>query len=187
MFAPEDFLKALASAREQLRSVMQALGEVQCPPITHLSVNLRDLSLERIEELLEAVPSGYRKEDKGSDYVYVFRIDSHKNGLPQQLVTQIEEARKLADDYCRVNVEYVNTDTLYVGRSKTLKARLRQHLGAESRGIFSMHLQRWATGNNAEVSISYLKFQNMDDLFVQAIEDGLWVSLCPVFGRKGER
>ena len=83
VFTQRDFMKALASAQAQLQSVTRALAEVRCPSIVDLSVNLRDLSLERIEELLDAVPSGYRKEDKGSDYVYVLRVGSHLNESPR--------------------------------------------------------------------------------------------------------
>lgn len=187
MFTEDEFNEALAAAREQLLKVIDAIGKVPCPRIETFSVDLSDITAERIEELLDSVPSGYRKEDKDSDYVYVLRIESPSDGLQQRLINQIQEARNQANDYCRVNDDHTNTDTLYVGRSKKLRTRLGQHLGAESRGIYSMHLQRWATGNHAKVGISYMRFERMEDLFVQAIEDGLWASLCPLFGRKGER
>jgi len=53
--------------------------------------------------------------------------------------------------------------------------------------VYSMHMQRWATGNNADISLSYMKFENQEDLLIQAVEDGIWAALCPAFGRKGER
>ena len=187
MFTPTDFSKAIASAMSQLQTVQQALQGITCPEIASLTINLRDLSEERIGERLDAVPTGYGKSEKGSDYVYVIQVQDEQAGRVTTLNAQLDEARKSADDYCRVNSENTNTDTLYVGRSKTLKARLRQHLGAENRGIYSMHLQRWATGNDTEISISYMRFENKEDLLVQAIEDGLWASLRPAFGRKGER
>lgn len=187
MFTEDEFDGAITAAREQLLKVIDTIGKVPCPQIETLSVDLRDITEERIEELLDSVPSGYRKEDEDKDYVYVLRIEYPSEGLQRQLVDQLQKARHQANDYCRVNVDHMHTDTLYVGRSKKLRTRLRQHLGAESRGIYSMHLQRWATGNDATVGISYMKFERMEDLFVQAIEDGLWASLRPLFGRKGER
>ena len=187
MFTPTDFNKALESAKQQLQFVERELSAITCPPVATLTINLRELTSEHIGELLDDVPSGYRKEDKANDYVYVLRIAAEQEKLSTTLWGQLEQARKTADDYCRVNREHEGTDTLYVGRSKKLKSRLSQHLGTEHRGIYSMHLQRWATGNDAEVSISYMKFENKDDLLVQAVEDGLWASLRPAFGRKGER
>lgn len=187
MFTENEFEEALTAVREQLLEVIDTIGKIRCPRIETLSVDLRDLTEERIEELLDSVPSGYRKEDKDTDYVYVLRIESSSDGFQQRLVNQLQEARNQANDYCRVNDDHIDTNTLYVGRSKKLRTRLGQHLGAESRGIYSMHLQRWAAGNDAKVGIFYMRFERMDDLFVQAIEDGLWASLRPLFGRKGER
>lgn len=187
MFTATDFGTAIHSAMRQLQTVQSSMSEITCPPIVNLTVNMQELTLERIEELIDDVPSGYHKDDKGNDYVYVVRVKSGPNDLIATLGLQLEEARKNADDYCRVNKEHIATDTLYVGRSGTLKARLRQHLGAENRGIFSMHFQRWATRNEAEICTSFMKFENKEDLLVQAIEDGLWASLRPAFGRKGER
>lgn len=187
MFTASEFESALESAAQQLQSVQQTLKSISCPEVICLTINLRDLALEPIEELIDDVPSGYRKADKGNDYIYVIRVPTGHEHQVAGLCAQLKEARRSADDYCRINSENKNTDALYVGRSKTLKARLRQHLGAENRGIYSMHLQRWATGKDIDISISYMQFENKEDLLVQAIEDGLWASLRPAFGRKGER
>lgn len=187
MFTPIEFSTAIASASEQLERSRQMLDAIACPQIEELEINLRDLSQDSIGELLDQVPSGYRKTDKDIDYVYVIRLQQEQHFLIPTLWMQLEAARALADDYCRVNKENTVTKALYVGRSKKLKGRLTQHLGTEQRGIYSMHLQRWATGNDAKISISYMKFEKQEDLLVQAIEDGIWSSLKPAFGRKGER
>jgi hypothetical protein len=50
-----------------------------------------------------------------------------------------------------------------------------------------MHLLRWATRTRAVLEISYMKFEGEDDLLIQAIEDGIWASLMPAFGRQGEQ
>lgn len=187
LFTAQEFNKALDSATQQLQLVQQGLKTISCPEVECLKINLLEITLERIEELIDDIPSGYRKTDKGNDYVYVIRASANMQDQVARLGAQLEDARKSADDYCRVNSENTNTDALYVGRSKTLKVRLRQHLGAENRGIYSMHLQRLATGNDTKISISYMRFENKEDLLVQAIEDSLWASLRPAFGRKGER
>jgi hypothetical protein len=187
LFTPIDFSKAIASAISQLHTVQQALQGIACPQIESLTINLRDLSEERVREKLDDVPTGYGKSEKGSDYIYVIQIQGEQPGLVTALSAQLDEARKTSNDYSRLNSENKETKTLYVGRSKTLRARLKQHLGAEGRGVYSLHLQRWATGNNAEIAVSIMKFNGAEDLLVQAVEDGLWASLKPAFGRKGER
>ena len=99
----------------------------------------------------------------------------------------LEQARKTAKDYSRINQDHNETNTIYVGRSKAVRSRLRQHLGAQGQGVFSLHLQRWATRIDMDITIFLMSFTNSDDLLVQAIEDGLWSALKPAFGRKGGR
>lgn len=190
MFTRTHFERGRIAAEDELQSVMQVIGDVQCPRISRLSVNLAELSPRGINELLDLVPTGKSKnQDVERDYIYVFQIDSPRTGLQHSLASQIERARKAKNGYCycQVNDQHITTHTLYVGRSKKLRTRLRQHLGDKSPRIYAMHLQRWATGNNARVSISYMMFEDRDDLLVQAVEDGLWTYLRPLFGRKGAR
>lgn len=171
----------------QLQTVQQALPGITCPPIASLTINLHDLSKEQIGAVLDTVPTGYRKSEKGSDYLYVIQIQDEQAGLVITLSAQLDEVRKTSKDYPRLNNKNQETKTLYVGRSKTLRSRLKQHLGAEDRGVYSLHFQRWATGNNAEITVFIMKFSGVENLLVQAMEDGLWASLKPAFGRKGER
>lgn len=187
MFTSAEFSDAIKSARAQLEQVQSALAGIACPQVETLQIHLQKLSHESIGELLEEVPSGYRKTDRDTDYVYVIRLREPTEELLESLWSQLDAARKLADDYCRVNREHIKSGALYVGRSKKLKGRLTQHLGTEQRGVYSMHMQRWATVNDAEISLSYMKFEKQEDLLVQAVEDGIWAALKPAFGRKGER
>ncbi|MCA3928860.1 GIY-YIG nuclease family protein [Vibrio vulnificus] len=76
---------------------------------------------------------------------------------------------------------------MYVGRSKKLRSRLSQHLGSENGGLFAMHLSRWSTQINAKIKVSYYQLDNEDNLLVQALEDGFWDELKPMFGRKGDK
>jgi hypothetical protein len=187
MFTTQEFATAIASASEQLQLVNKALKAITCPQVKTLRVNLRDLSHEVIGELLKDVPSGYKRADRDTDYVYVLRLCHNNQDMVTSLWDQLDAVRTLAGDYCRVNRENTGVNALYVGRSKKLKSRLTQHLGAGQPGVYSMHMQRWAKGNIAEISISYMKFQNQEDLLIQAVEDGIWAALKPAFGRKGER
>jgi hypothetical protein len=187
LFTSIDFSKAVTSAIIQIQTVQRALQEITCPEIEALTINLNDLSEERICALLKAVPTGSGKSGEKPDYIYVIQVQDDRAELVSTLRAQFYEARKISKDYARLNSENKDTKILYVGRSKALRSRIKQHLGAEGRGIYSLHLQRWATGNNAEITISIMKFNGVDNLLVQAIEDGLWASLKPAFGRKGER
>lgn len=189
MFEESEFNSAVISAAEQLRKVQAALKDLRCPEIRSLIVNLSMLTHEVIEETLDDVPSGHARVDKDADFIYIIRVPQNRIDAVAELRELLGEARKIGGDYARINprAESLRTNTIYVGRSKTLRARLRQHLGAKSGGVYSLHLQRWATSVDVDIQISYLKFAGADDLLVQAIEDGIWQSLTPAFGRKGGR
>ena len=187
MFSDTDFNSTIESAKAQLRATAEALSNLATPEIKFRSIKLTDLSNERIEELLKDIPTGYAKKDKETDFVYIIQASGPNGSKIFALKSTLEKSRKTANDYSRVNQDHDNTNTIYVGRSKTIRARLRQHLGAESQGIFSLHLQRWAKNIDMEITIYLMSFIKSDDLLVQTIEDGLWNALKPAFGRKGER
>jgi hypothetical protein len=187
LFTSEEFMTAKTSAMEQLRLVQAALKKIACPPIHPLNINLSHLELISIKELLRDVPTGGCKDDKETDYIYVIKIPECQINLVARLIVKLEHARETAKDFCRINKEHALTNTLYVGRSQKLRSRLKQHLGEEGHTTYAMHLQRWATEFDIQASISYMKFNGVEDLLVQAIEDGLWESLKPAFGRKGGR
>lgn len=184
-FTPSEFAAAVASASDQLKAVQAGLSTLRCPEIRPLRVKLSSLSEASIKELLKDLPSSHAKADKDVDYVYVIRVAEPAADTVSSLRKALTKAREIGGDYCRVIEPCPDTTTLYVGRSKSLKTRLRQHLGAGGAGVYAMHLERWATGIDADLSISYMQFVNQHDLLVQAIEDGIWESLRPAFGRKG--
>ena len=94
-------------------------------------------------------------------------------------------------DYPDARATHTDTDTIYVGRSKTPIDRFTRHLGrkrgkTQTRGLY---MQTWATklDEQAEIVISYMYFDDLENDVVQAIEDGLWRDMRPAFGKKGPR
>ena len=187
MFGRSDFANSIWNAKAQWEVVAKTLGEVQCPPITTLRIRFDALSSESLKELLKSVPSGYAKADSHTDYIYVIQISDGATGLVGELQTQLQKEKRNGTDYPRTNAAPQDGLTLYVGRSRNLKKRLREHLGAGAPGVFALHLQRWAPSVKASIVISIMCFDAEDELLIQAIEDGIWEALKPAFGRKGGR
>lgn len=187
MFDKAQFDNAIADAQAQIDRVRDELGNVECPDIDRLRIRLNELNHENIEAVIEGVPSGYANADKGNDYVYVIQALEDYPEAVRELRAMFEAVRNTADDYARINLGGTSENTIYVGRSKTPRKRLREHLGLASEGVYALHLQRWATAHEAEIEIAIICFSKMDNLYVQAIEDGVWAHLLPAFGRKGER
>jgi hypothetical protein len=189
MFKRYNFRTAIKNAREQIHVVEAKLAILECPDIQCLQVNLEDLCSRAIQELLKDIPTGYSRADNGTDHVYIFQVKEVET--IENLRVRMQNARENASDYSKINDECPRSTTLYVGRSKTLRARLRQHLGSNAKCVYSLHLQRWAKPVRARLSIAILPFKFdaelslMHDLLVQSIEEGIWESLKPAFGRKG--
>src|SRR5690606_843826 len=124
---------------------------------------------------------------------YTFKWLSEKADEKAGISRLFREARELQAeegydgkvDYCKDNE--CLSQYLYVGRSKKLRSRLAQHLGARHEGIYAMHLQRWATPISCDIDISYYRIDGKANLVIQAIEDGVWQTLQPMLGRQGEQ
>jgi len=186
LLTSDEFDDAILQTRRQLDELSLALGQMRCPPVETLTINLRKLTPDYIADALKAIP-GNAGADSTVDYVYVFRLPREERARSLQLRDQLKAARNDGTAYSRLNDENLPSRTLYVGRSKDLKSRLRQHLGAQSRSVYSIHFECWAKENDLDVSIDFLRFVNADDRLIQAVEDSLWASLKPAFGRTGSR
>jgi hypothetical protein len=142
---------------------------------------------------MKTVPAGHLKELRKSDFIYVFKLIEANETTKKLISDKFNESRLVQNaadfkgekDFCRRNKAL--SDYLYIGRSQKLRSRLKQHLGGGNEGIFAMHMLRWATDVQCKIEISYYQFKKIDNLIIQALEDGLWQSFNPMFGRKGEK
>jgi hypothetical protein len=103
VFSDSDFKSAIESAKAQLRAVEDALNKLATPEINCRSIKLHDLSHDKIEELLEEVPTGYAKKDKETYFVYVIQVSGSNGATISDLKSAFEQARKTENDYSRVN------------------------------------------------------------------------------------
>lgn len=83
---------------------------------------------------------------------------------------------------------FQSSQTLYVGGSKDLKARLSQHLGYGAKAVYAMQLAHWARQHDVEVEFSVARYDaaTHDDV-LGALEDFLWAQRRPMLGRQGRR
>jgi hypothetical protein len=189
----EDLDAAIRSATTSLQTVASAICNTKFPKPKETLLETHSLSDTYIQDKLKDVPAGYSREYAESDFIYVIKI--HKG--TQELVSLIDKAfgsaRNMQEDpdfrgkkdYCRQNSN--GSFTLYVGRSQKLRSRLKQHFSGGDEGTFAMHMLRWAAPIQATIEVSYYHFKSLENLHVQALEDGLWMHFKPLFGRKGDK
>ncbi|EGV9614983.1 hypothetical protein D9M92_25855, partial [Vibrio parahaemolyticus] len=188
----EDNIKrAISNSSKSLLSLSEAVKSFKFPKPVEFEFETPKLNKNYIKDLLRSVPAGYAKALADTDFIYIFEVRNSNDNIQAEMFDHLTCARQeqhvkdVKKDYCRIN--HANSKYLYVGRSKKLRSRLNQHLGAENGGLFAMHLSRWSTQTNVKIKVSYYQLDNEDNLLVQALEDGLWDELKPMFGRKGDK
>ncbi|PPK37613.1 hypothetical protein CD175_15155 [Pseudomonas laurylsulfatiphila] len=118
-------------------------------------------------------------------YIYQFSVESNVYEELHGAFKEAKLSRKNDRAYCRLNPA---SALLYVGSSCDLGARIKQHLGFGNKGTYAMQLRYWLPEREGVLHIQAWRFSNeIDGAVVQAIEDGLWASNKPMFGRQGAR
>lgn len=75
------------------------------------------------------------------------------------------------------------TKCLYVGSSKKLRDRLKQHIGITSKSTYALHLNKWWKNKKIEIEI----YEVVDFDNIQLYEDCLWQKNRPILGREGKK
>lgn len=118
-------------------------------------------------------------------YIYQFSVEHEVSKELHDAFKEAKETRKNDRAYCRLNPA---SPLLYVGSSANLDSRIKQHLGFGNKGTYAMQLCHWLPEREGMLRIQAWRFsKEIDGAVVQAIEDGLWASNKPMFGRQGAR
>ena len=76
----------------------------------------------------------------------------------------------------------------YIGGSRSLAQRLKEHLGFGTRKTYAMQLAHWAMPLRINLEFACARYPApIDEAVLQALEDTLWSQMQPMFGRKGQR
>ena len=74
----------------------------------------------------------------------------------------------------------------YVGSSRSLATRFRDHLGFGAKGTYALQLVHWAPPLSLLLEFVCARYaEDTPPEVIQALEDKLWEARRPMFGRKG--
>lgn len=127
--------------------------------------------------------------------IYVFEIQSPESikllmeyfegfYLENKLKTKSNEKIKLSKYNKRLS------NILYVGSSTTdFKTRIKNHLGTEGPGVYSLHLSKWDNSFEYDLKISAYQVisqseQTAERFIVEILEQQIWDTLAPIFGKR---
>ena len=120
--------------------------------------------------------------------IFVYSFSVAQNADLKIILNRITDAKKenLAQRaYPRINSP---SRYLYVGSSREIAKRIKEHLGFGYQNTYAMNLAFWCKGLDLDISILLMRFNfAIKKEVVQAFEDGLWDHLKSLLGRQGVR
>lgn len=103
-----------------------------------------------------------------------------------RIQTRFVESRRGKDGRSRVNGR--QSDILYVGSSRKMSVRMREHLGFCSPSTYALKLSDWYPPEDLPLQLFCAIYPpGISATLIGAPEDALWERLQPMFGRKGAR
>lgn len=127
-------------------------------------------------------------EGQNKDSRFVYTIEASKDTNLEECYQKFSSAKARKFDnraYARLNEI---SPVFYVGSSRSLGKRIKEHLGFGPRGTYALQLVYWATDISGELYLTIWRFpEKLGQDVSQAIEDWLWTKCKPMFGRQGPR
>ena len=138
------------------------------------------------------------KINKGDCGIYIFFCNDKVKEIIKDSYTKIKDEYKMLSKYNEENfvdnVKENSLNCLYVGSSKKLKSRLREHCDDKRKGPYALHIGSWKNWLPLKElkagQIKILKLENQNEYFpdqIQFYEDVLWDYYKPLLGRRGPK
>ena len=176
--------KLHAGAVQHLEILANTVSNLE--PIANLAVDI-DTSLlqpntepetelfEQIDQVL--VPTG--------NCIYRFEISGDRPESGKITAAYLSAKANTDRAYSRLNDA---STTLYVGSSRSIIKRLREHLGYGNHKTYAMHLAYWAPALNLKLKLHLANYPLAANFeAIQAVEDHVWRTYRPMLGRQGKR
>lgn len=117
--------------------------------------------------------------------IYIIKLGPSANWIAVRDALSRQKMEKLDDRaYPRIH-ETSLSEYMYVGSSRDCASRLIGHFGLGAKKTYSLHMSSWATGLVGDFEIEILKYADIEQTVLCAIEDYLSKELNPLFGRRG--
>jgi len=180
-----DFAVLPVQAQSSLTALAAALQGVAPSDVKAWVCNVADLpATGQIAPLVSDVDSW-----AGKSRLCLYYFECNQAQVDLQAVRRAFADAKAAEEndraYPRLNP---SSHCLYVGSSQSVSKRLAEHLGYGAARTYALQLQHWARPLGLKFSFVCAKYADSTPYqVVQALEDALWQSRRPMFGRQGRR
>jgi len=176
----------LEQARNDLEHRVAALNDVQFENAVRLNFSFEEIRAGFRRGAINAQIRPLLREGIGSTAIYRLTVNNQAgaNSLRDAFVGyEPQDGHKLAR-----NNDVNDSTAVYVGSSQKIGQRLQQHLYTCARGTYALKMHLWCpvAVNSIAVEIAVVR-GNIQAAVIQDIEDALWRSSRPMFGKIGPR
>lgn len=182
---PSVFSALASDSKNRLLEISNSIGDVRMTAQHSYSIQPLVLRTECASERLDLINKVREQSSIGVPAIYFFSTVGSTNLQDIQLAfraSQTESTRCFSRDGNRISSH------LYVGSSMNLPKRLKEHLGFGPAKTYSLQLAHWAKDLNESLKFEFAVFDPASPPnALQALEDTLWDTLEPMFGRRGVR
>lgn len=138
-----------------------------------LSLTINEFTEDQeIERIANDIPTKGR-------FIYYFSCSE-----TPRVIDSYRNAKDSMDKRSRLN-DHPISPYLYVGSSKSLRKRFKEHCGICNKATYALKLKNWIKDQPIHVEFHYCEIPTDDQEILQNLEDGLWLRLKPVFGKYG--
>lgn len=187
-FSIESVSQLVDSAAQSLRGLAERVENNEILEVRVFDYRLAEICLAEAKEL-QITLDDWDQAHPGSVYIYSFIADQRSTTAQcKKAFAGAKSAKNQNRKFARLNGGAESTRTLYVGSSRSLASRMKQHLGFSYPGIYSLQMSSWCAGLLGGFNIEILRLgADCASDVAQAIEDHLWSLSRPAFGRRGAR
>lgn len=167
---------------DRARSDLQSVGE---PKVCRFRIDGSHL-IKASTELAALLAEVEIAIPRGEIAIYYLQsIDTNEEAIAL-IRAFFAETKQKGDGRSRDNKR--NSNVLYVGSSRKMTTRLREHVGFCSRSTYALKLSNWYPAVELPLQLICAAYSaNTSATVIGALEDALWERLQPMYGRKGSR
>jgi len=154
----------------------------------HFSFKFLELNTDFSDALRKEIRV-WEKQYPKSLYIYIYRATSDSDLRKINSEYELTREKNIGKRaFARINKDNRESNVLYVGSSRSIGQRTKDHLGFSSKSVFALQIYHWSRELDGYVELDILRFEPITDYdVIQSIEDGLWDIHKPMFGRQGKK
>lgn len=180
-----DFESIRKSKADKLREIADNL--IKLSPRDNITLNLHASRIKPDippDDIIRKLAEW--EESQNSIFLYYFALKENTDlAVVHNRITAAKKNKIGGRAYPRINSV---SRVLYVGSSKEITKRFREHLGYGYKGTYAMNLAYWFSDLDTYIDFFCMSCDpNINKDVIQAFEDGLWDNFKPLLGRQGAR